>query len=197
MPDSLSKASQSVETNQRLLWLHLPQESPNLSFWQQLEEKPYKLLLLEKEVTGLASSPCAVKAPTEEMVCDHNNIEICLLQLLYQFLHPHAVSAVCPGQRHSEDTGEYRSHVFLGYYSCPNLHSEILSKVRKKWSVDARGSSRRWKGSVLTACLLPFSPLFSALLLSSNFSILDIFYCFLNIDMLKPQWKDHLLKPEW
>lgn len=39
-------------------------------------------------------------------------------------------------------------------------------------------------------CLLPFSLLLSALLLSPNFSILYIFYCFLNIDALKPLWKD-------
>lgn len=75
------------------------------------------------------------------------------------------------------------------------LYSEINTWQGKK-EIKSGCQGRLLSLEGICDFLLPFF-LLSALLLSTNFSILYIFYCFLNIDMLKPQWKDHLLKWEW
>lgn len=122
LPVNLSKASKSVETNQSLFWLHPLQESPNLSLWQQLADKPYKLLLVRKDVTDLTSSSCADTAGTKEIICGPNS----------HIDRPFAADTQVPGFSHCVcympwqsslgDPVESWSHVFLGYSSSPSPH---------------------------------------------------------------------------
>lgn len=82
-----------IHKRSHLFWLHPPQESPNLSVWQQLAEKPNKQFLVGKGVVNLISSSCADKAPTKEIMCGHQSTWVCLLQLTHLPLpeFPHCV----------------------------------------------------------------------------------------------------------
>lgn len=110
--------------NWSLFWFHPPQESPNLSFWQQLAEAIETTPGEERSHQPWQQLMCW-QAPTEAILCGPNShLDMHAFCWVPGFA---SVSGVCPGKALSQNAMESWGHVFLSY---SHLHTYELHTVQ-------------------------------------------------------------------